>query len=218
MPLMMPPQSDTQFEQVPPGTHLGVCYRVVDLGTQETTFEGKPVLKHQIDIHWELPQELMEDGRPFSIRKRYTYSSSPKGHLRNDLEAWRGQPFSDVEFGTFDIGKLLGAGALLTVLHRKSETDGKTYINVKGVAKLTKGFPGFDAKGRAIALPFNAPMCFSLSDQPFDKDGFNALPTWQQDVIAKSPEYAEATDNRLTPDAPYWGSGEGDDDPEAPPF
>jgi hypothetical protein len=211
MPLMMPPQSDTQFEQVPPGTHVGVCYRVVDLGTQETTFEQKPVLKHQIDIHWELTQELMEDGRPFSVRKRYTYSSSPKGNLRNDLEAWRGQPFSDVEFGTFDIGKLLGVGALLTILHRKAE-NGKTYVNVAAVARLTKGFPGFAPNGRVLTPPHNSMICFSFSD-PWDRDAFQALPEWQREVIAKSPEYAEITSSFTEP--PPWDDS---DDPEAPPF
>jgi len=65
-----------------------VCFRVADLGTQSSVFGSK----QQILISWwELPDEPMADGRPFTISRRYTLSSSRKSTLREHLEAWFGR-------------------------------------------------------------------------------------------------------------------------------
>ena len=66
----------------PAGVHPAICIGFIDMGTQETRFGNK----HQIRIRWELPTELMEDGRPFTISSTYTWSMSSKSRLRADLE------------------------------------------------------------------------------------------------------------------------------------
>ena len=61
------------FKDPPEGTHPARCYRVIDLGTQEVDFQGQ--IKHQrkVLVSWELQcEERMDDGRPFSIGKKYT--------------------------------------------------------------------------------------------------------------------------------------------------
>lgn len=102
----LPQPSDAEFELAPAGTHIAVCYRVIDLGTQETTFKGEVKHQHKILISWEIPDEKMKDGRPFTIGKRYTWSMSEKANLRNDLESWRGK-FTAADFGPngFKIGR-----------------------------------------------------------------------------------------------------------------
>ena len=35
------PEEGGSFTPIPPGTHLGVCYRVIDLGTQMSNFQGE---------------------------------------------------------------------------------------------------------------------------------------------------------------------------------
>src|ERR1700730_8911487 len=106
------PQKGADFEPPPEGAHIAVCYRVVDLGTQDTSYMGNPKRSHLILLSWELPDAKMQDGRPFTISRRDPYSASSKASLRKDLESWRGKRFEEWEFGSFDIGKLIGVGCM----------------------------------------------------------------------------------------------------------
>ena len=49
------------FEQAPKGMHNATCYRLVDVGTHEETFEGESKKRHSIFIYWELKR--CQDGR-----------------------------------------------------------------------------------------------------------------------------------------------------------
>lgn len=174
------------FTPPPAGTHMAVCYRVIDLGTQLVEFQGERKHQRKVMLSWELCDEHMEDGQPYSIHKRYTLSSHERSTLRQDLEAWRGARFQDSDFGPggFDIKKLLGVGCMLTVVH--ANKDGKTYANIGSVVKPPKGM-----KAQA---PINPMVYFSL-DQ-FDSGVFNTLSQGLQEVIRKSPEYAAATSGK----------------------
>jgi hypothetical protein len=178
MAIVLPKEND--FEMTPAGTHVAICYRVIDLGTQEVDFQGK--LKHQrkIMISWELPQELMETGEPFSVHKKFTLSGSKKGTLRKFLESWRGTAFTDKDFGTFDIGNLIGKPALVGIIHEQG-SDGGTYANITSVMKIAKGTP--------IPEPVNEKVYFSLSE--FDLATFEKLSDNLKGIIQKSPEYKQ---------------------------
>jgi hypothetical protein len=66
------PSEGGSYTPPPVGTHLALCYRIIDLGTQKTTYNGETKTAHKLMISWELPQERMDDGRPFAISKRCT--------------------------------------------------------------------------------------------------------------------------------------------------
>lgn len=166
------------FTPTPQGTHLAVCNMVVDLGNQESTYQGQTSVKHQCFIRWELPQERIEfeqDGEkkegPMVIGKRYTLSLNEKATLRKDLEAWRGKSFTPEELEGFDLFKLLGVACQVTVTHR--EKDGKTYANVTGVA----GWP----KGMDRPQP-EIPVLKYSEDEPGQ---YSELPEWLQKVIGE---------------------------------
>jgi hypothetical protein len=92
--------SDTgggSFEQAPQGNHNATCYRLVDVGTHNETFEGETKKRHSIFISWELNDAKMEDGRPFTILKQYTLSLNEKSALYKDLCQWRKKPFTPEE-------------------------------------------------------------------------------------------------------------------------
>jgi len=76
MPIILP--EEQSYELAPAGSHTAVCFRVADLGTQTGIYGPK----QQILISWELPDEQMADGRPFTISRRYTFSSSHQSTLR----------------------------------------------------------------------------------------------------------------------------------------
>lgn len=177
--MLVLPAKTQEFSLTPAGNHLATCYRFVDIGTQKIEWQGKVKFQHKIIISWELPDELMEDGRPYSMHQRYTLSSHDKGTLRQHLESWRGKPFTAEEFGSFDIGKLIGHSCLLNIVH--AEREGKTYANLKTVGALPKGM-----MKRAL---INEPLYFALND--FKQDVYDKLSQSLQAIIAMSPEYQE---------------------------
>jgi hypothetical protein len=167
------------FPIIPAGTHAARCSWVIDLGTQKTTWQGQEKHQHKVLFGFELPDELMEDGRPFFISNRYTMSLSEKAALRGVLETWRGVKFTEEEALGFDLFKVLGQPCMLTVIH--NDKGGKTYANVAGVAKLPKGMTCKPA--------INPPVSFSLAE--FDQKVFDALPEWVRNTITQSREYQD---------------------------
>ena len=163
------------FVKAPAGTHAARCYQVIDLGTQKGEYKGKPTYKHKVLIVFELVDELMEDGRPFSVSGKYTLSLSQKGNLRPLLESWRGVPFTEEEAQGFDIEVLLGKTCLLTAVH--NVVGDKTYVNIASISKPMKGME--------IKPGVNPLVAFSLET---DLDKLPSLPEWIQKMIGQSVE------------------------------
>ena len=163
------------FVKAPAGTHAARCYQVLDLGTQKVEWKGAVKYQHKILLGFELCDELMDDGRPFSVSGRYTLSLSEKGNLRPLLEAWRGAPFTEQEAEGFDVAKLLGQPCILTVIH--NQVGDKTYVNIASISKTMKGM--------VIKPAVNPLVEFSIES---DLDKLNQLPEWVQKVIRQSVE------------------------------
>lgn len=180
MPLIAKDAGGGDFTPVPEGTHLAICNMVVDLGLQETTFEGQSSVKRQCFIRWELPHERIDwtdkDGSarsgPMSIGKTYTLSLSEKANLRKDLQAWRGRAFTQEELDGFDLFKLLGIGCQVTVVHVSK--NGKTYANIAGVAGWPKGMPKPTATENQV-------IRYSV-DEP---EAYEDLPQWLREKLDK---------------------------------
>lgn len=132
--------SGKEFTPAPEGTHQAVCVDVIDKGEMETPWGQK----RKIDIRWQI-SELMENGKPFIVQKRYTASLNEKAVLRHDLQAWRGKPFTFDELAQFDIETVIGANCLVNVIHRKGSKGG-TFANVASVAPLVRGMSKMEAK------------------------------------------------------------------------
>lgn len=164
----------TEFAQPPAGTHLAVCYSVVDLGTQHTEFNGEEKTANQVLISWELPEETMDDGRPFSVSRFYTNSLHEKASLRKDLVAWRGRDFTQEELNRFDLASILGKTCLVSVV-----------MNQKGKAKV--GAVLAVPKGTPQKEPTNPIRAFFMDE--WDPHAFSELPKGLQGLVAKSDEY-----------------------------
>lgn len=157
---------------------MGICYRILDLGTQQSTYQGQPRTQHLLLFAWELPEEKMADGKPMMVAKRYTLSMNKKAILRKDLESWRAKAFSDEELETFDILNVLGAPALLTL----AKSDNGDYTNVVGVAKLPKGT-------QVPTETANEKLALVLTPADYREDVYGKLSDKLKELIAKSPEY-----------------------------
>jgi hypothetical protein len=90
------------------GTQFAVCYGIVELGTQPTTYGPKS----QVMLQFELLDEAGSNGKPLLLSRRYTMSGDPKSALRQDLESWLGRAISDEKVGRLNLSQFLGATAL----------------------------------------------------------------------------------------------------------
>jgi hypothetical protein len=126
----------TAFTPAPEGVHSAVCCDVLDLGWVETIYQNKTQKRHKVEIRWQI-SEVMDGGKPYLVRRRYSASLHEKSSLRRDLESWRGRAFTDVELQSFDLENLLSAPCLINLVHRQQ--DGSVFANVVSITRLPKG-------------------------------------------------------------------------------
>lgn len=171
-----------EFKRLEPGTYVGRLVGLYDLGTQETTWQGKVKKGPKVVLEFEVldPDQVRDDGKPFKISSTMTASLHEKASLRQMIEAWRGRPFTEAEVQKFELGVLAGQYALVSVV-RETGTDGRQYTSLKSVAPLMKG----QAKPAGV-WPV---VVFDLSTKDA-LDIYDKLPEWMRTKIAASPEWA----------------------------
>jgi hypothetical protein len=184
------------FEDPPVGLHVARCIGIIDLGTQKGEYQGKPNIKRECVVRWELPSTTMGDGRPFVVLKFYTASLGEKANLRKDLVNWRGKEFTAEELMGFDEKNLLDKPCMLT-LTKKGER-----VRVTGISQ----------KPREVTLPdrVNELEYFSLEPERFDRKTFEQLSDYFKGKILLSPEWAEL--NGKAPPPQHTGTDDFEDD------
>lgn len=171
--------SDTggSFELPPAGVHVARCYRLIDLGTQFSNWQGKETRQPKISLSWELlGDERTADGKPFIITRRFTASLGEKAALRALLKSWRGRDFTPEELKRFDLKQIIGGCGLANIVHESRE--GNNYANLAGLMPLPKGMPKPDG--------VNATQVFDLENP--DNNVWETLSQKLQEVILASPE------------------------------
>ena len=168
------------FEQSPAGSFAARCYQIIDLGHQTFEWKGEAKVAPKVRITWEL-NEMMQDGRPFSISREYTASIGDKANLRKDLEAWRGRPFTATELQNFSLENVLGAPCLLGIVHKPSKDNSKVYANVGSIMALPKGMPSPELVNPAVKFDIGT----------FDQKVFDGLSSYVQKKILMSKELEE---------------------------
>lgn len=192
------------FTPAPEGTHFAVCDMVVDLGLQNTSFKGVDSVKHQIYARWQIPAERIEwtdgDGNkkegPVVIGKTYTASLSEKANLRKDLQSWRGRAFTAEELKAFDVSKLLGVGAMISIVHNQAD-NGKTYANIGAIGGLPKGTQPIVPEGGTLLY------------DPDNTGSLESLPKWLREKIEAQ---VIPTGKTVANDPDAWRNNELDDD------
>jgi len=172
-----------KFEIIPAGSYPARCYSMIELGTNEETYQGVSKMVNKVRITWELPTETMvfkeERGpEPRVISKEFTLSMHEKANLRAFLENWRGKSFTEKEAEAFDVTNLLGVPCLLSITH-KAATNGNTYANISSVSLLPKGMECPDMINERQELSFD----------DFNQELFDQLPDFIKEKISMSEEY-----------------------------
>lgn len=123
---MKPGAAREDWELPPAGNLPAVCVGLIDLGTQQDAYLGKPREVHQLVIVWELTgMNSSKTGKPHVVCQKFTASLGRKATLRRTLESWRGMPIRDDE--EFDLYKIVGAPCLLQISHDVTSSGSEIY-------------------------------------------------------------------------------------------
>lgn len=177
----MPTPSKNEYESPLPGTHIGIAYKVLDLGTQKNDYPGSDgKSRRQVFIDFELPESRKLDGHPMTIGKFYTYSSHEKATLRLHLESWRTKRFNDEEIVKFDLFSVIGKPCLLNIIEKESGG-----VKIGGIGSMPAALKA--AKYQAEGVPVK----LWLTTELFNQAAFDGLTDGMKEIIKKSPEYHE---------------------------
>lgn len=175
----MKDRAKPKLPPVEPGVYIGICVGVIDLGEQLCEFKDKSVsYKNQVQIIWELAGETVEvDGeqKPRQLSRMFTMSSSKKGNLIGVISSWNGVPYTEEQFGEFDLFAQAGKACQLNVVLN----DTGEYANVDSVIPLPRGMPA----------PTTQTPLILWNMEEWDDKAFDALPEWVQEKIKKSTQY-----------------------------
>lgn len=176
---LMAKSSGTARTPAPAGTHVAVCFGLVDLGTQESNYEGKQTRRHQCWLWWELADEVTDEGKPVTVGGFYTISLHEKATLRKTLESWRGRSFTAEELNGFHLVNVVGKPCMLSIIHEPKK-DGGVREKITSVSAVPKSVKPAPAKGKTVTL--------SLDEGEFERAVYDALPNFLKDMILKSDE------------------------------
>ena len=176
------------------GATVGVLFSLVDLGTQEVTWDGETKWTPKLRLAFELPEqviegEVTENGKTTKVTKpmvvsiELTRSLGERATLRKHLETWRGQAFTSKELASFSLKNLLGKACLLTLVHKTSQA-GRNYCAIQGIAKLPKSM-------KAPATTQNSQVFYEIEQG--EGGQFSELPEWLQEKIRASKELSGAS-------------------------
>jgi hypothetical protein len=176
------PYTKKDYPLCPAGTFMARVVRIIDLGTQLTSWQGVEKETPQINISFELPTELYEfkegeSKKPFVISNTYSHMMGKKAKLRPITEAILGVALKDEEAYAFDHDELIGLPCQLTVVH--TEKDGNTYTNIGAVSPILKG----------VVVPPQVNESKILSFDKWSQELFDSLPNFIKEKIVASPEY-----------------------------
>ena len=176
------------FTPVAPGMHLARCYRIVDMGTQKTEFQGQTKHLQKVMLQFEVHGEddngkplLTAKGEPMSISKNFTLSLAEKATMRKDLQAWRGREFTPEELRGFELKNVLGAWAMITA-SKAVGNNGKEYTNIVSINPVPVAI-----KKAGMPEGFNKLAMFVISNP--DMELFETFGNGLKEKITSSPEW-----------------------------
>lgn len=200
------------FTPVAPGMHLARCYRIVDLGTQKSEYQGQVKHLQKVMIQFEVHGEddngnplVTSKGEPMSISKNFTLSLAEKATLRKDLQAWRGRDFTSDELRGFELKNVLGAWAMITAA-KSTGNNGKEYTNIISINPVPVAI-----KKAGLPEGFNKLAMFVIENP--DMELFETFGNGLKEKIQSSPEWrARNGGQEQTPARKPTNTGSGFDD------
>lgn len=138
MPLLAK-DNQKEFKPLKAGTHIGRVCGIINIGTITDSFKNEDVTRNRVYISFEIPNQLKEDGKPYTIGQEFTLSMNSKGNLLPFIESMLGVKLDKEASKEFDVYSLLGNTAMLNVVHSLPNAEGNVFANIKSVSPIPEG-------------------------------------------------------------------------------
>lgn len=171
-------EGNTSIPKLENGVYTAISSMMIDIGAQKSVLDNN--IKRKFIMVWNVVGEFIEVNKkklPRVMSKEYTLSLNEKSNLRKDLQAWRGQAFTEEELQGFDILNVMNKPCQLQIINE--EKNGKTYNNISAIMAMPKGMTVSTLDKITIFITNNAETW-----QNWEK-----IPKWIQDKIKKSEGY-----------------------------
>lgn len=187
MPTIAPKVERKLFELVKAGTHVGIPYQIIHLGTQKGVFNGEEKTAYKIRISFELPnsKKVFKDGeseKPMVVSSKVTLSMFSKAKLRPLVEGIMGITLPDDVADTFDVEDILGKPCLVSIKHDKTK-EGKEFAMIASASPLIEGMPVPTQTNQNKVINLFASM-----GGKWDDEAYKALPDFIKKDIDASLE------------------------------
>ena len=176
----------SKFTPCPEGVWPAVCCDVQDLGEVDTAF-GR---KFRVRLVFQVADVDPNTDERYTATTTLTNSMNKSASLRKLVESWRGKSMTEREAQDFDLERLLGANALIQVVHSTKNDKTTAFVDnvlppMKGTPKLTiVGYCRLQDRGdkNSISAYGKVETTYESSREPGEDDGED---TWTpEDDIA----------------------------------
>lgn len=191
----------SNYKIAPKGTHVGRCFALAYIGTQEVEFQGHKDYKEQVMFGFEYSYEKAvfnesKGEEPFGLwTYPFTHSLADRANLTRFILSWRNRDkFTEEEIKEgFDLSVVVGKACQMNVVHKEWKSDSsKISARIDSVIGLAKG----------MEMPpkcSNEPYLFDIAEAVNDKNNVNKeveeafykLPKFIREMIRNSKEYIE---------------------------
>lgn len=170
----------TSIPNLSDGVYTAISSMLIDLGVQRNEKFDKD--QRKFILIWNIVGEIVKIGDlevPRTISKEYGFSLNEKSNLRKDLEAWRGQAFTEEELRGFYLSNILNKGCQLQIINK--ESNGKSYNNIAGIMALAKGMQEEQLEETLV---------FDMEEQE-SWNNYHKVPGWIKEKIKKAINLVE---------------------------
>ena len=174
-------EGNTNIPKLENGVYTAISSMLIDLGGQKSLLDGN--VRRKFMMVWNIVGEFIEvnnEQLPRVMSKEYTLSLNEKSNLRKDLQAWRGQAFTEEELQGFDLLSIMNKPCQLQIINE--EKNGKTYNNISSIMAMPKGMEVEPLEETTIFITNNSETWTN----------WNKIPKWIKDKIKRMVGYEES--------------------------
>lgn len=171
-------EGNSNIPKLENGVYTALSSMLIDLGFQKSVLDNN--VRRKFMMVWTIVGEFIEVNKeqlPRVMSKEYTLSLNEKSNLRKDLQAWRGQAFTEEELQGFDLLTVMNKPCQLQIINE--EKNGKTYNNISAIMAMPKGM---------TVEPLQETTVF-ITNNPETWNNWEKIPKWIKEKIKKSEGY-----------------------------
>ena len=174
-------EGKTSIPKLENGVYTALSSMLIDLGGQKSILDSN--VRRKFMMVWNIVGEFIEvnnEQLPRVMSKEYTLSLNEKSNLRKDLQAWRGQAFTEDELQGFDLLTVMNKPCQLQIINE--EKNGKTYNNISAIMAMPKGMK---------VEPLEETTVF-ITNNPETWTNWEKIPKWIKEKVKKMEGYEDS--------------------------